>query len=66
MLLVEKFDNAETADVHVEMDVAAFKIRRTGSPDFCLRVEFFNFEPDFFFRRLCFAFRVARIKSLDD
>ena len=44
-ILTPKFINVESALIHIKMDIAFLKIRRTGFPNLRFRVEFFNFKP---------------------
>ena len=40
-----EFDDLETAAINVEVDVSFFKIRGTGFPDLCFRVQCFDCLP---------------------
>ena len=44
-MAVEKLDDMETAFIDIEMDVSCLKVRRTGFPDFCIRIQPLNFFP---------------------
>ncbi len=44
-MAVEKLDDMETAFIDIEMDVSYLKVRRTGFPDFCIRIQPLNFFP---------------------
>ena len=45
MMAVEEFDDMETAFVDIEMDIPCLEAGSTGLPDFCLRIQAFNFLP---------------------
>ena len=45
MMAVEKLDDMEPAFVDIEMDVPRFKVGSTRLPDFCFRIQAFNFLP---------------------
>ena len=45
MMAVEEFDDMEPAFVDIEMDIPGLEAGSTGLPDFCFRIQAFNFLP---------------------
>ena len=45
MMAVEKLDDVEAAFVDIEMDIPGLEAGSTGLPDFCFRIQAFDFLP---------------------
>ena len=45
MMAVEELDDMKAAFIDIEMDVPGFEVWSTGLPDFCFRIQAFNFLP---------------------
>lgn len=46
VLGIEEFHYVEAASIHIKMNISLFKIRGNGFPNFCVRVQLFNFFPN--------------------
>ena len=45
VMAVKKLNDMETAFIDIKMDIPGLKVRRTGFPDLCIRIQPLNFFP---------------------